>query len=477
MTENVILVSTQPGESRIAVLEDGRLTDIIIKRSLSASIVGNIYLGRVEKVLTGMQAAFVDVGLGRSAFLGLADARLVPKQNNAPEDSISDYVKEGDAVLVQVSRDAFEDKGAKLSLRISLPGRFMVFAPGQGVVKISRRLGDADERKRLAAVLTGLSDESEGIIVRTAAEGSSDQDLAEDLGHLRSLWQSISERQKDGRAPLLLLDQAGSIVRMLGDLGSLTADRIIVDDTEVLAEINREAGAAAELHSGTEDLFGAHGVEEQVDAALFGTVTLPSGGTILIDEARALTAIDVNTGTGRFSSPEEMALRTNLEAVKVIAPEIRLRNLSGLLIIDVVPMRNNANKTKVLAQLRTAVKADLALVHVIGFTKLGLIEMTRERKHESLATIVCGGISGDREKSAFSLALDALRQSRREAHVHAGRALALTAAPSVINALKSSAGEALAATNARLGRPLILEADSTLADLSFHVRPFEDGKG
>ena len=479
MIEDVILINSQPGESRIAVLEDGNLTDIIIRRSETASIVGNIYLGRVEKVLTGLQAAFVDIGLGQSGFLGLADARLVPKNNNDTDDAIASYVKEGDAVLVQVTREAFEDKGAKLSLKISLPGRYMVYAPGQATVKISRRLGDDVERKRLQAVLSDLSEEADGIIVRTAAKGASDQALAEDLSHLRSLWKEITDQRTTARPPLLVLDQAGSIYRLLVDLGGLNADRIVVDDAEVLTEIKREAGNDSELeksltlHTGTEDLFESHEVEEYLDAALSGTVTLPSGGTILIDETRALTAIDVNTGAARFGTPEETAFRTNLEAADVLAREIRLRNLSGLLIIDAVPLRTEKNKTKFLARLRKAVAGDPVPVHVVGFTKLGLVEMTRERRRPSLAIVVCGDLLDERTKSTLSLAFDALRRAGRESHANPGRALALTAAPLVIDALRSDASQALAATDEKLGHPLVLEADPTLAVSKFRVRPLD----
>jgi ribonuclease G len=479
MIEDVILINSQPGECRVAVLENGRLIDIIIRRSETTSIVGNIYLGRVEKVLIGLQAAFVDIGLGRSGFLSLADARMVPKNNDDADDSITNYVKEGDAVLVQVTREAFEDKGAKVSLKISLPGRYMVFAPGQATVKISRRLGDNAERKRLQTVLSDLADKDDGVIVRTAAEGASDQALAEDLGHLRSIWKEITNQHATARPPLLVLDQAGSIYRLLVDLGGLNADRIVVDDAEVIAEIKREVGKglglekSLTLHTGAVDLFEAHGVEEQLDAALSGTVTLPSGGTILIDETRALTAIDVNTGGARFGSPEETAFRTNLEAADVLAREIRLRNLSGLLIIDAVPVRAEKNKTKFLARLREAVGRDPVPVHVVGFTKLGLVEMTRERRRPSLSSIVCGDLLDERSKSALSLAFDALRRVRRESHAHPGRALALTAAPSVIDALRSDASQALAATDEKLGRSMVLEADPTLVGLKFHVRALD----
>ncbi|MBT7486602.1 MAG: hypothetical protein HN673_09580, partial [Rhodospirillales bacterium] len=347
----------------------------------------------------------------------------------------------------------------------------------QATVKVSRRLGDEGERKRLQGVLSDLSDEADGVIARTAAEGASDQALAKDLSHLQSLWKQISDQRTTARPPLLMLDQAGSIYRVLVDLGGLSADRIVVDDAGVLAEIKREAGTGSgleknlTLHTGDEELFEAHGVEEQLDAALSGTVALPSGGTILIDETRALTAIDVNTGGARFGSPEETAFQTNLEAADVLAREIRLRNLSGLLIVDAVPLRAEKNRTKFLARLREAVARDPVPMHVVGFTKLGLVEMTRERRRPSLSTVVCGDLLNERAKSTLSLTFDALRRVGRESHAHPGRALALTAAPLVINMLRGDASQALAATDEKLGRPLVLEADPTLATSEFHVRP------
>ncbi len=476
MTNHWVLISSQPGEDRIAVMEQKRLTDIIINRTKASGIVGNVYVGRVEKVLAGLQAAFVDIGVGPSGFLGLADARLKQSQGNHLEESIFDYVKEGDKILVQVSRDAFEDKGPKLSLKISLPGRFIVFAPGQSTIRVSRRLGDAEERNRLSRILTELSKEGDGIIVRTAASGAVEKDLADDLGQLRSLWQRILEKGGNEKVPKLVLDQTGSIYRVLVDAGLASAERITIDDIEIIAELKREVGQLEALNSriehytGTVELFEKFGVEEQIDAALSGTVLLPSGGSILIDEMRALTAIDVNTGASKSGSLEELAFYTNLEAVDRIAQEIRLRNLSGLIVIDVVSMRRETNRAKVLAQFRNATKMDPISTHILGYTKLGLVEMTRERRRKSLATILCGSSSGLREKSPLSIALDALRQVRREAHIHAGRALILRAAPPVINALKSEAREAMETSNLNLGYPLALEATPAEAIGSFHIR-------
>jgi ribonuclease G len=479
MTSHWVLISSQPGEDRIAVMEGQRLTDIIFNRSKASGIVGNIYLGRVEKVLIGLQAAFIDIGEGRSGFLGVADARMKQSQGNLVENSISKYVKEGDKLLVQVSRDAFENKGPKLSLQISLSGRFMVLAPSQSTIKISRRLGDAEERNRLSRILTELANEGDGIIVRTAAGGTLEKDLSDDLDQLRLLWQGIEEKSANEKAPQLVLDQAGSIYRNLVDLGVVNAERITIDDVDVLTELKREFGQVEaqnnrlEHYTGAIELFENFGIEEQIDAALSGTIILPSGGSVMIDEARALTAIDVNTGASKSGLPEELAFRTNLEAVDIIAQEVRLQNLSGLIVIDVVSMRRKPNRTKILAQLRNAMKTDPIPTHVLGYTKLGLIEMTRERRRESLTTILCGANTGMREKSPLSKALDALRQVRREAHVHAGRALMLTAAQPVIDALQGEARAAMAATNLNLGHPFALEAAPAEAIRSFHIRVLE----
>jgi ribonuclease G len=476
MTSDWVLISSQPGENRIAVMKGKRLTDIIINRTNASGIIGNVYLGRVEKVLPGLQAAFIDIGVGPSGFLGIADARLKQSQGTVFEDSISDYVKEGDKLLVQVSRDAFENKGPKLSLKISLPGRFIVFVPGQSAIKVSRRLGDAEERKRLSRILAELANEGDGIIVRTVAIGALEKNLVDDLVQLRSLWQGMLEKRANYKAPQLVLDQAGSIYRILVDLGLVSSQRITIDDIKVIAKLKREAGqddalkSRLEYYAGTIDLFENFGVEEQIDTALSGTVALPSGGSVMIDETRALTAIDVNTGASKSGSPEDLALCTNLEAVERIAQEIRLRNLSGLIVIDVVPMRLETNRAKVLTQLRNILKMDPIPTHVLGYTRLGLVEMTRERRRKSLATILCGRSNSLREKSPLSIALDALRQVQREAHVHAGQPLILRAAQPVIDVLKSEARGAMAIINLNLGHPLALEASPAEAIRSFHIR-------
>ncbi len=491
-----ILINIRPGETRIALLGQARLCELEIVRDTDQSLVGNVYLGRVEKVPRGLAAAFVDIGLGRSGFLALAEARAAdlrsrPESNGAKtRDRVSDYLNEGDAVLVQVLRDPSDDKGAKLTTRITLSGRYLVYVPGLAEIKISRRIEDDDTGARLAAFIRGEAQESEGFILRTAAAAANDEDLSGEIGGLRAAWTAIGKNRNTSKPPVCLHKNLDPLLRILRNCGGRRIKLVTIDDMKVFAKIREycqqslpEMTAALERHDGADGLFEAAGVEEQIERALSPIVALPSGGSIIIEETAALTAIDVNTGraSGR-GGHEETALATNLEAAAEAARQIRLRNLAGALIIDFVPMRYRGNGAAVLTELRRAVASDPCIPHVIGFTKLGLIEMTRRKQRRSLNKVLmnsCRACAGTGAvKSPVTVAIEALRRVRREAAAKPATAWSLTAAPEVIKALGGPAMAALAETEACLGRPLRLTSDGALPGEEFGIAPVDmEGNG
>lgn len=487
MTIDRVLVSHLPGETRVALMDQGRLIEVMVSWSDHGSVVGNIYVGRVERVLPGIQAAFLDIGLERSGFLALAETRPVGAAGGG--DDISDYLGEGDGVMVQVLDDPRADKGAKLSTHFTVPGHYLVHTPGQPGIKMSRRMEPGPGRQRLAEIMEKLAADDEGFILRTVAGDAGSDDLERDIAYLRGLWAGIGERRAAATPPACLYRELSPLHRVLRDLAGPDLQAIVIDDAGELAEVREFCRRVAprivdrlELHEDARPLFEAHGVEEQIEAALAPRVALPSGGGIVIEETTALTAVDVNTG-GRVEDggPEETALNTNLEAAAEIARQVRLRNIGGLVAIDFVPMRRRDNGALVLRRLREAVAGDHSLVNVAGFTRLGLVELTRQRRRESLsmtmlaACAACSG--GGRVRSPAGLAFEALRAVMGEARATRGAALTLCAAPAVIEALEGTAKEALEAVEGRLGRQLALEADPSFPEerIEVNASPGEDG--
>ncbi len=487
MAIDEILINAQPGETRIALMDAGRLVELAVSRPGQESVAGNIYLGRVERVMSGLQAAFVEIGLPRAAFLALSEVRPLGVAGNTGGFSIGDHLVEGDRVVVQVQRDAFEEKGAKLTTHVALIGRYVIHTPGLKEVKISRRIDDPETRAMLMEFLQNeVTDETNGggFIARTAAANAGADDLAADIAELRRTWAGIVEKSASERPPALLWREPDPVLRILRDEGGGALRRIVVDDAEERARIEaycREASLSmaglvvADDASGP--AFAAAGVEEQIAKALAATVPLPSGGDIIISETPALTAIDVNTGGRDDASREETAYQTNLQAAREAAHQIRLRNLSGLLVIDFVPMKRRRHGTEVLDALREFMAADPGKPHVIGFTRLGLVEVTRRKKRRSLANVLmdpCPACKGAGwAKSSLTVAYQALRAAERESAGWPGGALGLSAAAAVIESLNGEAAKARARTEERLGRSLVLIVDEDMAADAFGFGPVD----
>ena len=400
-----ILATIDPFEVRVAVVENGVLTSVQVERGVP--LAGNVYKGRVASVLPGMEAAFVDIGLERNAFLPLADVRPQRIGGEELEDPIgrgpiAERLRVGQEILVQVTKEPRGSKGARATTYIALPGHYIVLMPTVTGVGVSRRIELEHERRRLRGLAERLrpprpgSKDAMGLIVRTAAEGTTAEDLADDVRFLSRLWEGVMDRARTARAPALLYQDLGLIGRVVRDLFTGDVDRFVVDSPaelqrirELLGTFPPELSDRVELHRGPLPLFEAHGVERELERALHRKVWLRSGGYLVFDRAEAATVIDVNTGkfVGKTDQPSTI-LKTNLEAAQEAARQIRLRDIGGIILIDFIDMESEKHRGRVLAALQEAVRADRTKIHIIDLTGLGLVELTRKRVYQNLDEIM-----------------------------------------------------------------------------------------
>ncbi len=417
-----LIVNVTEGETRVALLENGTLAEIFYERDRGLGIVGNIYNGRVVKVLPGMDAAFVDIGLDKAAFLYIADVRsedepaaaFLSSDDNAggeedfalgedeldealPQPQIEDLLQEGQEILVQVSREPIGTKGARVTTYNSLPGRYLVLLPTVDHVGISRKIVDEEERERLKKLVMAIKPEGMGLIVRTVSEGKDERALKHDLDFLLKLWENIRQKTEKTRSPNLVYQDLRLVQRIIRDLYSDEIDRLVVDSDQCYHELKEFIASyfpglhcEIERYTGLQPIFQSYDIEIEVNKALERKVWLKSGGYIVIESTEALTAIDVNTG--RFvgkKNLEDTILKTNLEAAKEIAFQMRLRNIGGIIIIDFIDMENKSHRERVNIALEEALKRDKAKSNVLKISELGLVEMTRERVRNSIARILC----------------------------------------------------------------------------------------
>jgi ribonuclease E len=383
-----VMVITQHGErDQIAVLEERELVQHYVTRAGATSMVGNVYLGRVQNVLPGMEAAFVDVGRGRNAVLYAGEVNWSPEDLEGAPPRIEHVLKNGQSVLVQVTKDPIGGKGARLTAQISLPGRFLVLAPNSEVSGISRRLPDA-ERRRLKTFVRNLKPQEHGLIVRTAAEGATEEALALDLARLLDEWTQIERRSKKAKAPAVLYEEPELTVRVVRDLFTDEEYRELITDsprvfglvTDYLRDIAPEVLSKVRLHEGPLPAFEEFHIVEQIHKGLDRKVWLPSGGYLVIDRTEAMTVIDVNTGksVGK-SNLEETVVNTNLEAAREVARQLRLRDIGGMIVIDFIDMLLEQNKAKVIDAMKESLAQDKSRSQVFDISPLGLLEVTRKR--------------------------------------------------------------------------------------------------
>ena len=425
MSREIIINSTS-NETRIAVLENNLLSEIFIERKKEKGTTGNIYKGKVSKVLPGMQAAFIDIGMDKAGFLHTTDIaddaniyeKLMDEDKDISQDKIDeeifengedvpiiknlslqieDLLKKGQEILVQVSREPIGTKGPRLTSYITLPGRYLVFMPTVNHVGISRRIEDKGERARLKSIMNDLRTPNSGFIVRTASEGKSQDDFRSDMNFLKKLWETVQEKYDKRQAPCLVHADMDLVFRILRDLFTPDIEKILVDsksDYERCLDFAEkylpQHSDRVELYEGKEPIFDLFGIEIEVDKALGRKIWLKSGGYIVIDQTEALVAIDVNTGryVGKRNL-EETILKTNLEAVKEIVYQIRLRNLGGIIIIDFIDMEKEESREKVFHALENAIKGDRLRTNILKISELGLVQMSRKRVRESLSQSLC----------------------------------------------------------------------------------------
>lgn len=469
MSEEV-LINVGPGETRVAVVEDGRPVELFLERTMKDdlkektgraghSLIGNIFLGRVQRVLPGMQAAFVEVGLERAGFLGAREARCLCELTGLDEGAlppISACVREGQTILVQAVKDPISDKGARLSANVTIPGRLLVLVPNQSGVALSRRIEDEAERERLTALVEemverfnpmGVTGEPAGFIVRTAAIGATAENIAADARQLAEEWRKVRETEKRSSPPCVVFHDLDPVSKTLRDSVSAHTARVMIDDADAFGEAQRYCRRAmpemlerVQLFNGPGDLFSLYDIDGEIEAALEPRAELPSGGWITVETTEALTAIDVNSG--RYTAAtglEETSVKINLEAVHEIAYQLRLRGTGGLIVIDFIHLNDPANIEKVLDAMNEGFAKDRVPTQISGMSEFGLVEMTRKRVREPLDKLLTEPAYPNgrpRRKTCATVANDLLRRVAREARAMPGRPLVARASAEVVDWLE-----------------------------------------
>ena len=472
-----ILINVTPQETRVAIVAAGVVQELLIERAASRGLVGNIYMGKVARVLPGMQSAFVEIGLTRAAFLHVADIR------DHKDQPIEKTLAEGQPILVQVVKDPIGSKGARLSTQVSIAGRLLVYLPKDPHIGISQKIEDENGRAALRERLRELlpADERGGYILRTLAETASEEELRADLAYLRHLWQTIHERSAAAEAPKLLYQDLSLAQRVLRDMVNVETTRVLVDSRENFQKLAAfserympQVRARLEHYSGERPLFDLYNVETEIERALSRRVELKSGGYLMIDQTEALTTIDVNTG-GYVGSRnfDDTVFKTNLEAAQTIARQLRLRNLGGIIIVDFIDMDSAEHRNAVLEELRRAMARDRTRVTLNGFTALGLVEMTRKRTRESLAHVLCepcptctgrGAV-----RTAHTVCYEILREILREARAFNAREFRVIAAQPVIDLLLEEESASLAMLSDFIGKPVSVQVETSYSQEQFDI--------
>jgi ribonuclease G len=504
-SDSLIVINADGPETRVALVEDGYLGELYIERKRERGIAGNIYKGRVERVLPGMQAAFVNIGLEKSAYLHVSDVRGTPDdlkrlfagdsgggdKNDEDEDAadaarvgsgarIEDLLKEGQEIVVQVTKEPISTKGARTTRYVSLPGRHLVFMPTVDHVGISRRISSDKERRRLREIVDSMRPPGSGFIVRTVADGVSERELKSDMEFLIKLWNEVVRRSESGRCPALIYNDLDLLLRTVRDLFTSDVQKMIIDSRSEYDRVKKFISAMMpdftgqiELYEGNDPIFDGYGIEIEIDRALERKVWLKSGGYLIVDEMEALTAIDVNTG--RFvgkSSLEDTITKTNLEATREVAEQLRIRSIGGMIVVDFIDMDRPHNREKVTRAFNDYLRKDRNKAAVTRISELGLIEMTRKRTRESLLhtlTEPCSACEGKGyTKSRRTVTYELFRELRRQGDLVEGDTVLVEVHPEVAQVLATSDRPFLEEMEKRLQKRIIVKARG-----SFHVEDFE----
>lgn len=493
-----ILMNITPMESRVALVENGVLQEIYVERARSRGIVGNIYKGKVVRVLPGMQAAFVDIGLERAAFIHASE--IAPRQEsrhgkNAEETQerpIYELVHEGQSLVVQVTKDPLGTKGARLTTHISIPARYLVHMPKNNHVGISLRIDDVEERDRLRQLVEsclGSQDESSseysaepgGFILRTAAEGIGEAEVRADILFLRRLWETIEENIKDGKAPANVYEDLPLHLRTMRDLVNPNIEKIRVDSRETFEKVSKfvkklvpEIDGRVEYYPGERPIFDLFSVEDEINKALSRKVQLKSGGYLILDQTEAMTTIDVNTGAFvGHRNLEETIFKTNLEAAVAIARQLRLRNLGGIIIIDFIDMEDTEHQRQVHRAFEKAMEHDHAKTNFTGVSELGLVEMTRKRTRESLENVLCEPCptceGRSTLKTAETICYEIFREILRAVRAYDGDSYMVLASEAVIDRLLDEESNNVADLEEFIQKPIRFQVESIYTQEQFDV--------
>ena len=482
-----ILINVGPRETRAALIEEGIVQEIFIERTSRRRLVSNLYKGRVMRVLPGMQAAFLDIGLERTAFLHVDDIVRPPLEEGEPaptgttaEVDVRRLLSPGDELLVQVIKDPIGTKGARLTTFVTLPARYLVYLPQGEGIGVSAKIEEEDERVRLKTLLGQLRAQGGGFILRTAAQGATADGLREDIEYLERLWRHVRQRALASPPGAVVHEDLPLALRLLRDELSRGVEVVRVDCAETLARMREFAaefmpGVAArlELYGGPRPIFDLHGVEAEIGRALERRVMLRSGGHLVIEQTEAMTTIDVNTGgyVGHRNL-EETSFRTNLEAAEAIGRQLRLRNLGGIIIIDFIDMHTESHRRQVLAALERSVAADRAQCRIVNLSPLGLVEMTRKRTRDSLAHLLCEPCSACEGrgfvKTAETVCNEIYREILRQER-SSSRELLVLAHQSVVDRLLEAGSATLAELQSGIGRPIRLQVEALYGVDQFDV--------
>jgi len=486
-----ILINWSPQETRVAIVENGAVQELHIERALERGLVGNIYLGKVARVLPGMQSAFIDIGLERAAFLHVADLHLAgsaPQRGDTATQPtpIERLVFEGQTLMVQVIKDPIGTKGARLSSQVSIAGRLLVFLPQDNHIGISQKIGSHELREQLRQRMNALvarpnGEPTGGFILRTNAEEASDAELAEDIAYLRKTWDTIRERSFQVPPGTLLHQDLSLTERVLRDLASDDTQSIRIDSKlqyEHLVAFGQAYTPTSvqklQLYRGERPIFDLYNIDGEVEKALARRVDLKSGGYLIIDQTEALTTVDVNTGgfVGARNF-DDTIFKTNLEAAGAIARQLRLRNLGGIIIVDFIDMTREDHQQAVLQEFRKQLARDRTKTTVSGFTQLGLVEMTRKRTRESLAHMLCEPCptcSGRGQvKTARSVCYDILREILREARQFDPKEFRVIASAAVVEMLLDEESQHLAGLSDFIGKPISLTAEGQMTPEQYDI--------
>jgi ribonuclease G len=487
-----ILVNVTPRETRVAVVENGMLQELHIERGWRRGVVGNIYKGRVQRVMPGMQAAFVDIGLERTAFLHANDV-VRPSQPEvedealppvpAPVRPVTELLRDGQEVIVQVVKDPIGSKGARLTTQLSIPSRYLVLLPQSRVVGVSARIEDETERARLKSLVAELAppDAGLGYIVRTNAEGQPPEALAEDLAYLSRVWNIVDKRSREAPVQTCIYEDLSLPLRAVRDLIRKDVEKVKVDSRETyerlqafVAKYMPVLAERIELYTGNRPIFDLYGVEDEIQRALDKEVPLKSGGYLVIDQTEAMTTVDVNTGSflGQRNL-EETVYRTNLEAAQAVARQLRLRNLGGIIIIDFIDMVDEEHRRQVLRTLEKSLAKDHAKTTVYDFSPLGLVEMTRKRTVESLQRQLsetceaCGGRGMVRTPETVTYEI--FREIVRAVRQFDAERLLVIASPKVVARITEEESTAVAELEEFLGKSIRFQADEQYLQEQYDV--------